>query len=196
MNLANKYSQLTDHELVELIKDNQDYLGEVYNRCQKNSLFYLRKTATKAIDDEVLQDIFQDAIIALYENILKGNFVLTVKIQTYVDRICYNMLLKYISSNKLGILLPKNDEVFIADGDDEIDNSDENKRIALENALEKMKQDGGNCYELITQFWYHKKSMNDLSVIFDHKNADTTKNQKSRCQERLRKKAFNILHII
>lgn len=196
MNLVTKYNQLTDQELVGLIKEDQDYLGEVYKRCQKNSLFYLRKIATKAIDEEVLEDIFQDAIIALYENILKDNFVLTVKIQTYVDRICYNMLLKYISSNKLGILVPINDEVFIPDGDDERDNSNENERIALENALEKMKQAGGNCYDLITQFWYHKKSISDLTTTIGYTNDVNTRNQKSKCQERLRKMAFNILHII
>jgi hypothetical protein len=185
---------LTDQELVILIQQNQDYLGEVYKRCKKNSLFYLRRNATNSINNEVLEDIFQDAIIALYENILKNRLDLKVKIQTYIDKVCYNMLLKYIKENKPDIIVPINDDGFIADILEPIENSKEPKYIALEKALEKMKLDKGHCYELISQFWYHQKNMNVLTEVFGYSSSDNTKHQKARCQERLRKLAFNELN--
>ena len=56
-----------------------------------------------------------------------------------------------------------------------------------------MKDAGGHCYELLTLFWYHKKSMNDLTQHFGYTSADNTKNQKARCQKRLEKIAYNEL---
>ena len=191
---STKYGHLTDSELVELIRENHDYIGEVYKRCKKNSLFYLRRTASKSINDEVLEDIFQDAIVALYEKIIKGDFILTVKIQTYIDRVCFNMLGNYIKENKPDIIVPINDDGFIADILEPIENSKEPKYIALEKALEKMRLDKGHCYELISQFWYHKKNMNVLTEVFGYSSSDNTKHQKARCQERLRKMVFNELN--
>lgn len=191
---STKFAHLTDKELVVLIQENQDYLGEVYKRCKKSSLFYLRRNATKSIDDEILEDIFQDAIIVVYENIIKGNFILTVKMQSYIDKICYYMLLKYIRENKPGIIVPINDDGFIADILEPIENSKEPKHIALEKALEKMRLDKGHCYELISQFWYHQKKMDILTELFGYSSSDNTKHQKSRCQERLRKLASNELN--
>lgn len=189
-----KFGHLTDPELVQLIQQDPDYLGEVYKRCKKNSLFYLRRTASKSINDEVLEDIFQDAIIALYENILKNRLDLKVKMQTYIDKVCYNMLLKYIKENKPDNIVPINDDGFIADILEPIENSKEPKYIALEKALEKMKLDKGHCYELLSQFWYHQKNMNVLTELFGYSSSDNTKHQKARCQERLRKLAFNELN--
>jgi hypothetical protein len=52
----------------------------------------------------------------------------------------------------------------------------------------------GHCYELLTLFWYHKKSMNELTQIFWlYSNVDNTKVQNQR-QKRLEKMAFNELN--
>ena len=190
-NNSTRFGHLTDNELVQLIQGNQDYLGEVYKRCKKNSLFYLRRTATNSIDDGVLEDIFQDAIIALYENIIKGDFVLTVKMQTYIDKICYYILLKYIKANKPNIPLPINGGVIDTDYPESPEDSKEPKHIALEIAIEKMKAAGGHCYELLTLFWYHQKSIAELKETFGYTNDVNTRVQKSKCQERLRKLTFN-----
>ena len=65
---------------------------------------------------------------------------------------------------------------------------------AMEKALEKIKEAGGHCYELLTLFWYHRKSMSELSEVFGYSNADNTKNQKARCQKRLEKLTFELMN--
>ena len=81
----------------------------------------------------------------------------------------------------------------ITDTLDEIEDAKESQFTAIERALEAMKDAGGHCYELLTLFWYHKKSMNDLTQHFGYTSADNTKNQKARCQKRLEKIAYNEL---
>ena len=199
-NKSTNYSQLSDQELVLLIKENQDYLGEVYKRCKQYSISFLRKMTGNKLQDYELDDVFHDSILVLYEKIIKGNFVLTCNIQTYMNSVCRNIFLKILEKGKFTtgyIDNSDNDDSFlsynkqITDCLDEIENPKEAQFLALEKALEKMKLDKGNCYELITQFWYHKKSINDLTTSIGYTNDVNTRNQKSKCQERLRKEAFN-----
>jgi DNA-directed RNA polymerase specialized sigma24 family protein len=199
MSKATQYSQLSDQELVLLIKENQDYLGEVYKRCKQYSISFLRKMTGNKLKDYELDDIFHDSILVLYEKILKGDFVLTASIQVYINSVCRFQLLNKFKNDKRYIAFDDGDSDGqvsdnnnqITDCLDEIDNPKEAQFLALEKVLQIMKLDKGHCYELLTQFWYHRKTMNDLTAIFGYTNEVNTRNQKSRCQERLRKMVFN-----
>ena len=201
----NNFSNLTDQELLVKIKENSDYLGIVYKRCKSNCLGFMRKMTSGKISDYELEDVFQDANIILYEKIVKGDFVLTATFQTYLNSVCRFQLLNTLEKSKLTTDYQDNSDdnedenpngyhSSITDSLDAVDHSNEPQFLAIETALEKMKAAGGHCYELLTLFWYHKKSMNELTEIFGYTNADNAKNQKARCQKRLEKLAFNELN--
>lgn len=201
----NNLSNLTDQELVIKIKENPDYLGIVYKRCKANSLGFMRKMTSGKISDYELEDVFQDANIILYEKIVKGDFVLTVPFQTYLNSVCRFQLLNTIKKSKLTTDYQYNSDddddenpngyhSSITDSLDGIDHSNEPQFLAIETALEKMKVAGGHCYELLTLFWYHKKSMNELTTEFGYTNEVNTRNQKAKCQKRLEKMAYNELN--
>lgn len=198
------FTLLKDQELLVKIKENSDYLGVVYKRCKANCLGFMRKMTSGKISDYELEDVFQDANIILYEKIVKGDFVLTASFQTYLNSVCRFQLLNTLEKRKLTTdyqdNLDDDDEnpngylSSITDSLDAVDHSNEPQFLAIEKALEKMKTAGGHCYELLTLFWYHKKSMNELTTEFGYNNSDTTKNQKAKCQKRLEKMAFNELN--
>ena len=191
-----QFSHLSDAELVLSIRQNQDYLGEVYQRCKQNSLFFMRKVTSNTVEDYELEDVFQDAILVLYEKIVEGKFELTAALQTYLNSVCrFQLLNKYKQTQRIVRFddYGKGD----SDGDDDNENYRYNPNItdslesiedvketqftAIEKALEAMKSAGGHCYELLTLFWYHKKSMLELTHHFAYTNADNTKNQKAKC---------------
>ena len=203
---SQKFGHLTDSELVLLIQENQDYLGEVYKRCKTYSINFMRKMTNGSKSDYELDDVFHDSILVLYEKIVNGNFELTASLQTYLNSVCRFQLLNKIGKDKK---YSDYDEPIGKDGDednsmsynasitdtlDEIEDPKESQFTAIESALEIMKEAGGHCYELLTLFWYHKKSMNDLTAIFGYTNEVNTRNQKSKCQKRLEKMAFNELN--
>lgn len=199
------FTLLNDEELLIEISKNSDHLGIVYKRCKPNCLGFMRKMTNGKISDYELEDVFQDASIILYEKIVKGNFTLTASFQTYMNSVCRFQLLNNIEKSRLTTNYQDNldnddDESplsyhsSITDSLDEIENSNEPQFIAIEKGLEKMKAAGGHCYELLTLFWYHRKSMNELTTEFGYNNSDTTKNQKARCQKRLEKMAYNELN--
>ncbi len=201
---TNNFTTLNDQELLVKIKQNSDYLGIVYKRCKSNCLGFMRKMTSGRISDYELEDVFQDASIILYEKIVKGDFVLTATFQTYLNSVCRFQLLNTLEKSKLTTDFQENKDSdddenpmsylsTITDTLDEIDDSNEPQFIAIEKGLEKMKAAGGHCYELLTLFWYHKKSMNQLTEVFGYTNEVNTRNQKAKCQKRLEKMAYNEL---
>lgn len=198
--------QLSDQDLLVKIKEDSEVLGVVYKKCKSNSIRFMQKMTSGSMNDYELDDVFHDAIIILYEKILGGSFELTCALQTYLNSVCRFQLLNKIGKSKLSTDFEENadhddnDEnpmsykSTITDALDEIEDSKEAQFTAIERALEAIKTAGGHCYELLTLFWYHKKSMNELTAIFGYNNADTTKSQKAKCQKRLEKIAYNELH--
>ena len=198
-------SNLTDQELLIKIRENSDYLGEVYKRCKPNCFSFIRKMTNSSVSESDFEDIFQDASIILYEKIINVNFVLTSSFQTYLNSVCRFQVLNSIKKSNLNTAYiedsdddddenPMGYRSSITDSLDEIGDQKETQFIAIEIALEIMRNGKGDCYQILTQFWYHKKSMNDLVDMFGHKNDKSAKTQKHKCQEKLRKLAFNELN--
>jgi RNA polymerase sigma factor (sigma-70 family) len=201
-----KFGDLTDKELVILIQQNQDYLGEVYKRCKQYSISFMRKMTNGSKSDYELDDVFHDAILVLYEKIVAGNFELTASVQTYLNSVCRFQLLNKLGKEKgfsdYDEHIGKDDDednpmsykLTITDSLDEIEDPKESQFTAIESALEMMKAAGGHCYELLTLYWYHKKSHVEIAQIMNYSNDKTSKKQKSGCQEKLRTMAFNELN--
>ena len=205
--VQNNILELKDHEIISKIKENSDALGIVFKKCKPGAIQFLRKINYQSNERIDIEDIFQDAILVLYENIVNKDFILAsnTSLQTYLNSVCRNQLLKKIGKNNV-VELKENkgndedhDEVMefnplIVDELEEFVDIKEQQFNAMEKALEKIKEAGGHCYELLTLFWYHRKSMSELSEVFGYSNSDNTKSQKSKCQKRLEKLAFNELN--
>ena len=198
----------TDQELIFKIKEDSEDLGIVYKKCKSNALQFLRKINYQANERIDIEDIFQDSIIVLYENITNRDFELAsnTSLQTYLNSVCRNQLLKKIGKNN-AVELNENqgnddDEQdnsmqfnpLIVDTLEEFEDTKEKQFNAIEKALEKIKAAGGHCYQLLTLFWYHKKSMNDLTTEFGYTNQVNTRNQKAKCQKRLEKLTFELMN--
>lgn len=196
----------TDQELILKIKEDSEALGIVYKKCKSSSLQFLRKINYQSNDRIDIEDIFQDAIIILYEKIKSNDFVLTSSLQTYLNSVCRFQLLNKLEKNNAVEFYDnnENDDVesedsmefnpLITDSLEEFEDSTEQQYNAIEKALERMKAAGGHCYELLTLFWYHRKSMTELTEIFGYTNSNNTKNQKAKCQKRLEKITFDLMN--
>ena len=196
----------TDQELILKIKEDSEALGIVYKKCKSSALQFLKKINYQSYDRIDIEDIFQDAIIILYEKIRSNDFVLTSSLQTYLNSVCRFQLLNKLEKNNAVEFYDnnENDDVesedsmrfnpLITDSLEEFEDSTEQQYNAIEKALERMKAAGGHCYELLTLFWYHRKSMTELTEIFGYTNSNNTKNQKAKCQKRLEKITFDLMN--
>jgi RNA polymerase sigma factor (sigma-70 family) len=134
------------------------------------------------------KDIFQEAMIVLYEKVRSGSFELNCQLKTYLYSVCRRLWLKRLS--QLQKTFP------------EVDNLEET--VPVEEELERheqrnldflimersMKNLGEPCRSLLEAYYLQKKNMTEIAENFGYTNADNAKNQKYKCLMRL-KKLFN-----
>jgi len=88
----NNLSNLSDQELVAKIKEDSEYLKEVYRRCKSASILFLRKYS-KGLRHIELEDVFSESCYELYRNFAIKDKPLESSLQTYLNKICRNQLL-------------------------------------------------------------------------------------------------------
>jgi RNA polymerase sigma factor (sigma-70 family) len=177
---------MTDQDKVYKLANDERYFSQVYNEYKDYSLRFLRKMYN---DDDLLKDIYQDATIVLYENAKKSNFKLTCSIQTYLNSICRNRLLS-LRRNKVNTLVNADDfDPNISDWfvEEKYDEEKEERLTAIENALIKLKEAGGQCYQILKMQYYERISMGKIARILGMKNEDSAKSQASKCRSKLKK---------
>ena len=99
-------------------------------------------------------------------------------VKTYLFSVGKNKLME-MERGKLRERKLKTDDLYEAD---EI--YDDSLLTQVEDCVEKL---GEPCRSLLIQYYYHKRSIDQLVSLFGYKNMETAKNQKYKCLERLRK---------
>jgi RNA polymerase sigma factor (sigma-70 family) len=187
-------STCTDNELIDMLKDSTDALTFIYEKHRD----YCLKFMNSMFDDrDEIRDIYQDAVIVFYEKAITPEFHLNCSIQTYLNSICRNQVLvrlaklkKNASASMIG------NEGFLENLTDWFDDSHlvTNDRVAtLNGILTEMKESASKCYEILVRFFYQNQSMEKIAQAMEYTNADNAKNQKYRCQEKLKSEMFKRL---
>jgi RNA polymerase sigma factor (sigma-70 family) len=199
----NNLLELSDQELVVKIKEDSRYLSVVEKRFKSNCFKFVKWKFERNISEIDLEDMFQDAILALYENIIKGKYTPNFKLQTYMNTVCRNNMSNRLKKNEKKefheqkadnfesdyyLELPDNTDYdeLITDSLDSNKKTGDDKYENLKNALDKIKHAGGHCYQMLKLFFWEKKSMRELMELYSYKNERTTIQQKAKCQKRLK----------
>jgi RNA polymerase sigma factor (sigma-70 family) len=134
------------------------------------------------------RDIFQEAMILLYEKASGGNFELTSKLKTYIYSVCRRLWLKRLQQlQRFGTTVESLEEVVPVE--EELEEQD--RRNEAFGVMEKaMSHIGEPCKSLLEAYYVHKKQMNEIAEGFGYTNADNAKNQKYKCLMRLKKLFF------
>ncbi len=139
-----------------------------------------------SVDDA--RDIFQEAMVVLYEKSRDTTFSLTCQIRTYVFSICRRLWLKRLQQlSKFGTQVESLEDIVPVE--EEIEEHE--KRNADFNLMEvAMGKIGEPCKSLLDAYYMGKKSMQDIAAEFGYTNADNAKTQKYKCIIRLKKLFF------
>lgn len=133
---------------------------------------------------EEAQDVFQDAIIVLYEKTKKADFKLTCALKTYIYSIVRNLWLKALSKRQKRVDVVDFEKFYTIEIEDE-KNSLDDKR--LNKIAEGMKQLGEKCRKILTGFYFEQKKMTVIAEELGYTNAANAKNQKYKCMQQLKK---------
>lgn len=162
-------------------------IEEIYRQNYNTIQSYILKNSGYAED---ARDIFQEALIVLFENARSQSFVLTCSIKTYLYSVSRRLWLKKIQREKktyataLDVL---EDTVAVEEELEEHEKKEEEFR-QMEEALKKI---GEPCRSLLKTFYIQKKTMPEIADIFGYTNANNAKTQKYKCLMRLKKIFFS-----
>lgn len=134
------------------------------------------------------RDIFQEAMIVLFEKASSSGFELNCKIQTYLYSVCRRLWLKKLQKeSRYSPAVDYLQETVAVEDEIETQEKRNSDFIVMEKALSKI---GEPCKSLLEAFYIQKKSMPDIAETFGYTNSDNAKNQKYKCLMRLKKIFF------
>ena len=139
-----------------------------------------------SVDDA--RDIFQEAMIVLYEKVGMDSFSLNCQIKTYLYSICRRLWLKRLQQlGKFSTQLENLEDIIPVETDVEEHEKRNDDFILMEQAMSKI---GEPCKSLLDAYYLQKKNMQELAIEFGYTNADNAKTQKYKCLVRLKKIFF------
>lgn len=149
-------------------------LDKVYIEIKPQFLSYAKRQFP-LVELEELEDIYQDTIIVFYNNIKRGLLTeINNSLSAYIIQIGKIKLLQFTEKQQKLRELKSN----FADNLISADEYDSRIDQAVKFIFSKMSD---ACKQILNLFYYEKKSMDEIALILDYKNADTVKSKKSRC---------------
>ena len=135
------------------------------------------------------RDIFQEAMIILYEKSRLESFQLTCQVKTYLYSVCRRLWLKRLNQlQRFNPQIEMKEEIISVEEDFA---SHEKKNADFQLLEVAMSKVGEPCKSLLEAYYIQKKSMPDIADHFGYTNADNAKNQKYKCLIRLKKLFFS-----
>ncbi len=176
---------MIDKSLLEGLKaGNNKVLKSIYLDHKEAFLNYVRRYG---LERHEAVDIYQDAILALRENVATGRLVeLKSTLKTYLFSIGKYLVFDYLRANKkmtpVDFKAIEND--YFSEGFEILFKEESNpKEEQLERAFSTL---GSKCKAILTLFYYQGYSIEEIANILDYNNKDVAKSQKSRCLRTLK----------
>lgn len=168
---------IEDQQLIEKIKKGDEKSVVQLYQLYKSGFIHWAQTNYK-IDEPSAADAFQDAVVCLYNNIVKGKLEhLTSSLKTYLYAIGKNIVRKKLQQP---IALDK-DDLWIVENlrAEPVDNFAVNDRQQFVAKL--MHTIGEPCKTILRLFYFKGFTMQAIAEEMNYKNENVVKTQKLRC---------------
>ena len=146
-----------------------DYLYKKHYRMMTKLVLSNNGTEQEAMD------IYQDALLVLWQKAIRGDLVLTSKISTFLYSICLNLWRKELDRKSR-----LSNEV--EDGETFQTHDSEEKVKIVRQCIEEL---GDTCRKILTYHYFDGMSMPDIAKKMDFANTNTAKTKKYKCKKRL-----------
>ena len=134
------------------------------------------------------KDVFQEAMIVLYEKARSGTFELNCLIKTYVYSVSRRIWLKKLQqANRFSGDFGNAEHLVPVEEDVEEHVRRDQEFEMMQKAIQDL---GEPCRSLLEAFYLQKKTMVEIAAGFGYTNAENAKTQKYKCLMRLKKIFF------
>lgn len=168
--------KLADETIIDRIKEGDEkilvHLYKQYHTMVKN--FVLKNNG----NDDMVEDIMQDSVIAVWKNVNKPGFSLQSKLSTYLMAIAKNLHFKE---------LKKRSKFKVVDESDHRMEQSENMQMDMDKSIisELTEQMDDTCRKLLSYFYFDGFSTKVIAEKLDFANANSVKSKKYQCFKKL-----------
>ena len=127
------------------------------------------------------KDVFQDAVIVLYEKAQQSDFQLTSKFSTFFYGVCNNLWRSRQQKKSASEVTIPDHAKYIADSSAEVDLLQVERGKLFYRALRQL---GGDCQKLLELF-FQKRNMDEIAQEMGFASAGYARVRKSQCKDRL-----------
>ena len=176
-------TEITEQKLLEGLALNDRKAIEAIYKQHYNMVQSLVLNNSGYPDDA--RDIFQEAMIVLYEKVRSGSFELNCQLKTYLYSVCRRLWLKRL--NQMQRISPEVESLGeTVPVEEELEKHEQRNQdfLVMEQSLNNL---GEPCRSLLKAYYLEKKNMVEIAGDFGYTNADNAKNQKYKCLMRLKK---------
>lgn len=185
--------QLTDDELLAgLAKGSDTALGQLYRRYFPMVLHLI--ISNSGSEDEA-KDIFQEALVVLYEKVSEGSLELNCQVKTYLYSVSRRLWLKQLTRKGRYSLFDTERDLIDAEPTVTLENDlteHELRDVQFDVMEESLGKLGEPCRTLIEDFYIRHLSMQEITEKFGYTNPDNAKTQKYKCLQRLKRLFFSV----
>jgi RNA polymerase sigma factor (sigma-70 family) len=158
--------------LARMEKGDESALEYLY---QKYYRMMIKLVTSNSGTEYEAKDIYQEALIVLWQKAVSGNLVLTSKLSTYLYSICQNLWRKELDrKSRLSSETQDSTEYMEHDRDE---------RVKI--IRDCIAQLGDTCQKVLTYYYFDGMSMNDIAEQLNFSSTDTAKTKKYKCKKRL-----------
>ncbi|MDR6159821.1 MULTISPECIES: RNA polymerase sigma factor [Chryseobacterium] len=133
---------------------------------------------------EDAEDIFQDALIILYEKLYADNFKAYTCLANYLSGISKNLWLKKLRNKEFLTEIPEN---YYITHQEEINLAIENERDYWDKLNDYMNAVSSHCKNLIQDIFMNNKNIEEIQSKYKYSSKHNAQNQKHKCVEQIRK---------
>jgi len=174
---------LQENWIQDLAQGDESILHQIYIEYRAKLIGWL--VSNRGCELDTAQEIYQISILVLYEQVCSGKLKELKKssLKTYLFGIAKNKWREHqrhkgrFTDNFLFEMLPEQTE------DLERKKLSEKQLQQVEAGMLKLKE---NCRQILTLFYYNRRSMKDIQQIMNLKSVESTRMMKSRCVKSLR----------
>ncbi len=169
---------------LEHLRQDPHFYEVIYREHREVAYQYLKNLG---IGEEQFLDIYQDAVIVLFEKTRDPSFSLTCTVRTYLISICKYQYFKRTKREMDVVPIDGEKGIYTDWLEDEDEIMQKQAQVdRLERILRQFSNVSTKCYELIYRFFYLQESFSLIAQAMAYSNAENAKNQKARCQKKLR----------
>jgi RNA polymerase sigma factor (sigma-70 family) len=162
-------------------KDNNVAFGILYRKY----FGYTRKfVLSNKGNSEDAEDVFQDALIILYEKLYDDDFKAYTCLANYVTGISKNLWLKKLRNRNFFVEMH---ESYYFENKEEINQAIENERDYYDKLNDYINKISSHCQNLIHDIFMKNKNMEEIQEKYKYSTKHNAQNQKHKCVEQIRK---------